>query len=112
MRIANRESTMYKKILIPIDHDAPEIVERSLGVAQALANADGGAQLRLINVQPLVPVSLLGYLPPSFDEDMQKEAEKKLAEISGKLSWRLRLSCVTAPSILRFLPKLKTGGLI
>jgi universal stress protein F len=83
----NRESTMYKKILIPIDHDAPEIVERSLGVAQALANADGGAQLRLINVQPLVPVSLLGYLPPSFDEDMQKEAEKKLAEISGKLSW-------------------------
>jgi nucleotide-binding universal stress UspA family protein len=86
MRAANRESTMYKKILIPIDHDAPEIVERSLGVAQALANADGGAQLRLINVQPLVPVSLLGYLPPSFDEDMQKEAEKKLAEISGKLS--------------------------
>jgi nucleotide-binding universal stress UspA family protein len=78
---------MYKKILIPIDLDTPEMVEPSLDVAHALANAGGGAQLRLINVQPLVPVSLLGYLPPSFDEDMQKEAEKKLAEISGKLSF-------------------------
>lgn len=77
---------MYKNILVPIDLDTPEIVDRSLGVAHALANA-GGAQLRLINVQPLVPVSLLGYLPPSFDEDMQREAEKKLAEISGKLSF-------------------------
>jgi universal stress protein F len=64
------------------------MVERSLGVAQALANTDGRARLRLINVQPLVPVSLLGYLPPSFDEEMQKEAEKKLAEISNKLSCR------------------------
>ena len=27
-----------------------------------------------------------GYLPPSFDEEMQKKAEKKLAEASAKLS--------------------------
>jgi universal stress protein F len=79
---------VYRKILIPIDLDAPEMVDRSLGVAQALANTDGGAQLRLINVQPLVPVSLLGYLPPNFDEEMRKEAERKLAKISGKISER------------------------
>jgi nucleotide-binding universal stress UspA family protein len=86
---------MYRKILVPIDLDAPEMVDRPLGVAQPLANTDGRAQLRLINVQPLVPVSLLGYLPPNFDEEMQKEAERKLAEISGKISeWSEALSTV------------------
>jgi nucleotide-binding universal stress UspA family protein len=38
-------------------------------------------------VQPLVPVSLLGYLPPSFDEEFLKEAAKKLGEIAGKVSF-------------------------
>ena len=56
---------MYKRVLIPVDLNEEEMVERSLAVAQALANADGATQLRLVNVQPLVPVSLLGYLPPS-----------------------------------------------
>ncbi len=78
---------MYKRVLIPVDLNEEEMVERSLAVAQALANADGATQLRLVNVQPLVPVSLLGYLPPSFDEEMQKKAEKKLAEASAKLSF-------------------------
>jgi universal stress protein F len=77
---------VYRKILIAIDFGAPEMVERSLRVAQALANADGKAQLRLIYVQPLVPIGLLGYVPPRFDEAIQKEAEKKLAETSSKLS--------------------------
>jgi nucleotide-binding universal stress UspA family protein len=78
---------MYKRVLIPVDLNEEEMVERSLAIAQALANADGTTQLRLVNVQPLVPVSLLGYLPPSFDEEMQKEAEKKLADASAKLSF-------------------------
>ena len=63
------------------------MIDHALGVAQALANANDKTQLRLINVQPLVPVSLLGYLPPSFDEEFQREAEKKLGEIVGKLSF-------------------------
>lgn len=78
---------MYKRILIPVDLNEEEMVERSLAVAQSLANVDGKTQLRLINVQPLVPVSLLGYLPPSFDEETQKEAERKLTETSAKLSF-------------------------
>jgi nucleotide-binding universal stress UspA family protein len=78
---------MYKKILIPVDLESPAMVDAALGVAQALGDANGKTQLRLINVQPLVPVSLLGYLPPSFDVEFQKEAEKKLGEIAGKVSF-------------------------
>jgi nucleotide-binding universal stress UspA family protein len=78
---------MYHKILVPIDLEGLELVDCALDVAQALANAKDTSQLRLINVQPLVPVSLLGYLPPSFDEEFQKEAQKKLGEIAGKASF-------------------------
>ncbi len=77
---------VFQKILVAIDFGAAEMVERTLRVAQALPNADGKAQLRLVYVQPLVPIGLLGYVPPRFDEEAKKEAEKKLAEISSKLS--------------------------
>ncbi len=78
---------MYRKILIAIDLNAPEMAEHSLRVVQTLPNADGKAQLRLVYVQPVVPIGLLGYVPPRFDEEMQKEAEKKLVEVSNEVSY-------------------------
>ena len=74
---------MYEKILLPIDLDALEMGERSIAVAKALCNERKQAKIRLIIVQPLVPVSVLGYLPPNFDDELQKDSEKKLSEISG-----------------------------
>ena len=75
---------MYKKILIPIDFEAIEMGERSIAVAKALCDERKQTKIRLINVQPIMPVSVLGYLPPNSDEDLQKDAEKKLLEISNK----------------------------
>ncbi len=56
--------------------------ERSISIAKELSIGNSKTKIRLINVQALVPVSLFGYLPPSFDEELQKESEKKLQVIS------------------------------
>jgi nucleotide-binding universal stress UspA family protein len=74
---------VYKKILLPIDFDALEMGERSLTVAKALTSEHQQAKIRLINVQPIMPTSVIGYLPPNFDMELQKDCEKKLLEISS-----------------------------
>ena len=73
---------MYKKILLPIDFDALEMGERSITAAKALTKENQQTKLRLINVQAIMPASVLGYLPPNFDEALQNDCEKKLSEIS------------------------------
>jgi nucleotide-binding universal stress UspA family protein len=78
---------VYQKILIPIDLDALPIGERSIAIAKTFYSESNQAKIRLINVQPLVPVSLLGYLPPSFDEETQKASQKKLSEISASVPY-------------------------
>jgi nucleotide-binding universal stress UspA family protein len=86
---------MYKKILVPVDLSEPEMTTLALEPALALAKISPDASLRLINVQPLVPVAFVDYIPPNFDEEMRESAEKDLAEVTGKVSLpRERVSSV------------------
>lgn len=76
---------MYKKILVPVDLSEPEMTELALDAAVALARGTPGAELRLINVQPLVPVAFVDYIPPNFDEEMRQAAEKDLSDLASKV---------------------------
>jgi len=76
---------VYSKILVPVDVGESEMTELAVNAALTLAKTDGGAQLRLINVQPLVPVAFIDYIPPNFDEEMRETAEKELAALSAKI---------------------------
>jgi nucleotide-binding universal stress UspA family protein len=76
---------MYNKILIPVDLSEPDMSQIAIDAALALARADGTAALRLINVQPLVPIAFVDYIPPNFDEEMRDLAEKDLVEAAAKV---------------------------
>jgi nucleotide-binding universal stress UspA family protein len=78
---------MYNKILIPVDLSEPDMSQIAIDAALALARADGTAALRLINVQPLVPIVFVDYIPPNFDEEMREAAEKDLGDVAGKVDF-------------------------
>jgi nucleotide-binding universal stress UspA family protein len=76
---------MYKKILVPVDLGEPDMTKLALDAALALAKTAADSSLRLINVQPLVPVAFVDYIPPNFDEEMREAAEKDLADLAVKV---------------------------
>jgi nucleotide-binding universal stress UspA family protein len=76
---------MYNKILVPVDLGESDMAKLALDAAQALAKTTPASKLRLINVQPLVPVAFVDYIPPSFDEEMREVAEKDLADLARKV---------------------------
>lgn len=78
---------MYKKILVAVDISEAEVTQLALDAAVALAKVEHDAQLRLINVQPLVPVAFIDYIPPNFDEEMREATEKDLAALRAKISY-------------------------
>ncbi|BDV35662.1 MULTISPECIES: universal stress protein [Methylocystis] len=76
---------MYKKILVPVDLGEADMTRIGLDAALSLAKAAPEAQLRLVSVQPLVPVAFVDYIPPNFDEEMRLAAERDLADVAGKV---------------------------
>ena len=56
---------MYRKILLPIDITEPEMTDRAVSVAQELAKAFD-SDMRVVNVQSLLPISFLDYVPENF----------------------------------------------
>ena len=66
---------MYKRILVPVDLDDLSIMDKVFDLIRVSFSQDQASNIRLINVQPIVPVSILGYLPPSFDEDMDHQVQ-------------------------------------
>ena len=86
---------MYRKILVPVDLGEDDMTRLALDAALPLAKIEGAGELRLVNVQPLVPIAFVDYIPPNFDDEMRESAEKALAELCGKLDLpRDRASCV------------------
>ena len=75
---------MYKKILTPVDLSEPDMSKLAIDAAVSLARTSD-AELRLVNVQPLVPVAFVDYIPPNFDEEMREAAEKDLVDMAAKV---------------------------
>lgn len=89
---------MYKKILVAVDISEAEVTQPALAAAVAQAKASEGAELRLVNVQPLVPTAFIDYIPPNFDDEMREATEKDLEALRNKISYPLE----RVSSIVRF----------
>ncbi|PWB78790.1 MAG: universal stress protein UspA [Methylocystaceae bacterium] len=77
---------MFKKFLIPVDLTEPDLTKQALDEALAIAKG-ANAQLRLVNVQSLVPVAFIDYIPPNFDEELRTAAEQEIAEVAAKIDY-------------------------
>ena len=74
---------MYKKILLPVDLDYPEVAAKAMEVAREMASADGAA-LTVISVQPIV-IDESGTPPPDYQPKMEAYLAKHGGQIKGLL---------------------------
>src|SRR3954454_24432889 len=75
-----RDSAMYRKILVPIDLADQELAKPAVATALMMAGLSDGS-VRFINVLPLTPVMLAEYVPPDFEVQQRKTAEEALAAL-------------------------------
>ncbi|GGH26641.1 universal stress protein UspA [Alsobacter metallidurans] len=75
---------MFKTILVPVDLSEVEVARPAIEKATALAGVSGGT-VALVYVRSILPVTFMEYVPPSFDEEQQGDAEKRLAELAATL---------------------------
>src|SRR5258705_13324545 len=68
-----RDSAMYRNILVPIDLADQELAKPAVATALMMAGPSGGSG-RFVNVLPLTPGMLAGYLPPHFEVEQRKAA--------------------------------------
>jgi nucleotide-binding universal stress UspA family protein len=71
---------MYKRIILAVDLGEAPAQPKGLAEALELAKAWGG-DLRLVNVQPIVPATFMEYVPADFDAEQTKRAQESLDEI-------------------------------
>lgn len=84
---------MFKKILVPVDLAEVEVSSPALAQAAELTNMWGG-ELRLINIQSLMPATFMDYVPAGFDEEQRSLSEKALAEIAQSVGVKSSVSTV------------------
>ena len=71
---------MYKRIVLAVDLADTSTTPKGLPEALELAKAWGG-DLRLVNVQPVVPATFMEYVPADFDAEQTKRAMDALESI-------------------------------
>src|SRR5271157_2084607 len=76
-RVRTEVLLMFKRIILAVDLAEPAQVPKGLPEALELANA-GGGNLRLVNVQPVVPATFMEYVPADFDVEQNKRAKETL----------------------------------
>jgi nucleotide-binding universal stress UspA family protein len=85
---------MFKKLLIPVDLTEPDLTKQALEEALAIAKGTQ-AQLRLVNVQSLVPVAFIDYIPPNFDDELRAAAEQEIGEVAADIDYSRDLISTT-----------------
>lgn len=75
-----------RKILLPIDLTEPEMIKRATDQAHALAKAFD-CDLRLINVQSLLPVAFLDYVAEDFDAQARKGLEQEIVAVAKSIDY-------------------------
>jgi len=76
---------MFKKILVPVDLDYPDVAAKAMETAKAMARAEG-AELTVISVQPVV-IDESGHPPP----DYQPKLDAYVAAMGGGMKGVLKL---------------------
>jgi nucleotide-binding universal stress UspA family protein len=71
---------MYKRIILAIDLAEPSPAPKGLTQAVEVAKV-GQGELRLVNVQPVVPATFMEYVPVDFDLEQAKRAKEALDAI-------------------------------
>jgi nucleotide-binding universal stress UspA family protein len=75
---------MYHRILLAIDLADAAPAPKGLSQALELVAASGG-ELRLVNVQPLLPATFMEYVPADFDEEQEKRATDAMQAIVARI---------------------------
>ena len=76
---------MFHRIILAVDLADPTAHPKGLDQALELTTQSGG-DLRLVNVQPLLPATFMGYVPADFDEEQEKRAKEALDAMAAKLT--------------------------
>ncbi len=71
---------MYKRIILAVDLSDVSAAPKGLAQALELAKAWGG-EMRLVNVQPIVPATFMEYVPADFDAEQSKRAQEQLQDL-------------------------------
>jgi universal stress protein F len=71
---------MYKRIVLAVDLAEPTPAPKGLTEAVELAKA-GSGELRLVNVQPVIPATFMEYVPVDFDVEQANRAKEALDAI-------------------------------
>jgi nucleotide-binding universal stress UspA family protein len=71
---------MYKRIVLAVDLTEPTPSPKGLAQAVELAKA-GVGELRLVNVQPVIPATFMEYVPVDFDVEQATQAKEALDAI-------------------------------
>jgi nucleotide-binding universal stress UspA family protein len=75
---------MYKRIILAVDLAEPTPSPKGLSEAVELTKA-WDAELRLVNVQPVIPATFMEYVPVDFDVEQAKRAKDGLDEILASI---------------------------
>ncbi|HVP98019.1 MAG TPA: universal stress protein [Roseiarcus sp.] len=75
---------MYKRIILAVDLAEPTTAPKGLPQALELTKF-GGGDLRLVNVQPVVPATFMEYVPADFDAEQIKRATEELEALLAKI---------------------------
>jgi nucleotide-binding universal stress UspA family protein len=75
---------MFHRIVLAVDLADPAASPKGLDQAVELAALSGG-ELRLVNVQPLLPATFMEYVPADFDEEQEKRAQIALHEVAAEV---------------------------
>lgn len=75
---------MFHRIILAVDLAEPASRPKGLSQALELAQASGG-ELRLVNVQPLLPATFMEYVPADFDEEQEGRAREALAALAATI---------------------------
>src|SRR5271154_3791014 len=76
---------MYRRLVLAVDLADSEAAPKGLAQAVELATA-GGGELRLVNVQPVIPATFMEYVPVDFDEEQEKRAKASLDAILARVA--------------------------
>ncbi len=88
---------MYRKILTPIDLSEAEMTQKGIVAALEIAKS-GKAQLRLVNVQPLLPLAFMDYVPADLDAQRHEKLRAELTKAAEGIDYSREL----VPTALRF----------